>query len=261
MNASMCGRRTFRVELPLYLPLDGACCEKELPVKTLLKWAVGIVVVVVLLAIGALLALDPVVKKAAEVGIAKQTGLDAKIGNLEIGVFSPKLTIENFKIYNSAAFGGSPMFDLTELHVEYDLEALKEQKLHFKMVRLHLNEVCIVKGLDGKFNIGSLSKTNAPGPSKKTRIDVGGKKHEFAGIDVLNLSLGKLRYVDMKQPDNVKETSFGTQNEIILDIKTEEDLRNKMIPILLKALPALSPVVFELLMQGNPDSSSPPPQK
>ncbi len=59
----------------------------------------------------------------------------------------------------------------------------------------------------------------------------------------------------------MKETSFGTQNEIITGIKNEEDLRNKMIPILLKALPALSPVVFELLMQGNPDSSSPPPQK
>ncbi|MST01325.1 MAG: hypothetical protein EXS29_08460 [Pedosphaera sp.] len=229
-----------------------------------MKWIVGIVVVLLLLAIGALFALDPVAKKAVEAGITKNTGLDTKIGKLEIGVFSPKLTIEDFKIYNSAAFGGSPLLDLKELHVEYDRDALKERRLHFKLVRLHLNEVSIVRGMDGKLNIGSLSKGNASGGVKggeKTEVDVGGKKHEFAGIDVLNLSLGKLRYVDMKEPGKVNETSFGTQNEIILDIKTEEDLRNKMIPILLKALPALSPVVFELLMQGNPDSSSPPPQK
>ncbi len=232
--------------------------------KTLLKWIIGIVVLLLLLGIGALLALDPVAKKAAEAGLAKQTGLDAKIGKLEIGIFSPKLTIENFMIYNSAAFGGSPLLDLKELHVEYDRDALKEQRLHFKLVRLHLNEVSIVRGIDGKLNIGSLPKGNSLNGGKggkKTEIDVGGKKHEFAGIDVLNLSLGKLRYVDMKEPNKVKETSFGTQNEIILDIKNEEDLRNKMLPILLKALPALGPVVFELLMQGKPDSSSVPPRK
>ncbi len=231
--------------------------------KTILKWFVGIVVVLLLLAIGGLLALDPVAKKAAEAGIAQQIGLDAKIGNLEIGIFSPKLTIENFKIYNSAKFGGSPMLDLAELHVEYDLEALKEQKLHFKMIRLHLKEVCIVKGLDGKFNIDGIikAKTDPEGKPKKTEVDVGGKKHEFAGIDVLNLSLGKLRYVDMKEPNKVQETSFGTQNEIITDIKNEEDLRNKMLPIVLKTLPALAPVAFDFLMQGKPDSSSTEPPK
>ncbi len=226
-----------------------------------LKWIVGIVVVLLLLAIGALLALDPLARKAVEVGITKNTGLDTKIGNLEIGVFSPKLTIESFKIYNSAAFGGSPLLDLKELHVEYDREALKEQKLHLKMLRLHLNEVTIVRSVDGKLNIGALSKPKPPGAPKKTEVEVGGKKHEFAGIDVLNLSLGKLRYVDMKEPDKATEASLGIQNEVITDIKTEEDLRNKMLPLLLKALPSLGPVAFELLMPAKTDSSPALPPK
>ena len=226
-----------------------------------LKWIVRVVVVVLLLAIGVLLALDPLAKKLAEAGIAKTTGLDTKIGNLEIGVFSPKLTIENFKIYNSAAFGGSPLLDLKELHVEYDREALKEQKLHLKMLRLHLNEVTIVRSVDGKLNIGALSKGKPPGVSKKTEVEVGRKKHEFAGIDVLNLSLGKLRYVDMKEPGKATEAWLGIENEIITGIKTEEDLRNKMLPLLLKSLLSLDPVVLESLMPAKPDSSPALPPK
>jgi hypothetical protein len=243
------------------LRLDGAGAAKGLPVKTFLKWIIGFVVVVLVLAVIALLALDPIAKRAAEAGIAKSTGLDAKIGRVEIGVFSPKLTVENFKIYNSPEFGGSPLLDLAEFHVEYDREALKEQKLHLKMLRVHLNEVTIVKSVEGKLNIGSISKAKPPGTAKKTEVDLGGKKHEFAGIDVLNLSLGKLRYMDMKQPDKAKEAALGIQNEIITGIKNEEDLRNKMLPLLLKALPSLGPVAFELLMQGNPDSSSVPAGK
>lgn len=49
-----------------------------------------------------------------------------RLGRLEIGLLNPKVTIENFVLYNAAEFGGAPMVDLPELHVEYDRPALRE---------------------------------------------------------------------------------------------------------------------------------------
>src|SRR5215218_3075556 len=106
--------------------------------KFVFRWIFRLFILVLILVIAGILLLDTIAKAVAEYRIKRETGLDVKIGKLEIGILNPKVTIENFVIYNSAEFGGSPLIDMPELHVEYDRPALLSHKLHYKLVRLNL---------------------------------------------------------------------------------------------------------------------------
>src|SRR5258708_17164575 len=112
--------------------------------KTLFRWAFRLLILLVVLLVAAVLLMDTIVRAVAENALRRQTGLDVKIGKFEVGLLNPKVTIENLVIYNSAEFGGSPLIDMPELHVEYDRDALFANKLHFKLVRFNLAQLNIV---------------------------------------------------------------------------------------------------------------------
>jgi len=109
------------------------------------------------------------------------------------------VTIENLVIYNSAEFGGSPLIDMPELHVEYDRDALFSNKLHFKLVRFNLAQVNIVEDTHGRRNLDVLQKhmEAADGHAVKTNKSSSSSQVRFAGIETLNLSLGKATFMRM----------------------------------------------------------------
>jgi hypothetical protein len=77
------------------------------------------------------------------------------------------------------------------------VRALAEGKLHVTLMRFNLAEVDVVRNEAGQTNTVNLtarsfSKPPARGGAKRLSDFV------FTGIDVLNLSLGKLQYVDLK---------------------------------------------------------------
>ena len=57
----------------------------------------------------------------------------------------------------------------------------------------------------------------------------GMQEMQFAGIDTLNLTFGKVVYVNLKPPRQVQEQKIGIQNEIFAGIKTAEDLQQKIL--------------------------------
>jgi hypothetical protein len=152
-----------------------------------------------------------------------------------VGLLSPVVNLEDFKLYNSAEFGGSPLLNLRELHVEYDATALRAQELHLKLLRLNLAEVNIVKDLAGRTNMAFLPgnlKLPPPGTKPGGKLKLG--DFTFTGIDTLNLTLGKLKYTDLKDPANDKEINLGVREEIYSNIKTEADLYGVGLMLLLK---------------------------
>jgi hypothetical protein len=101
--------------------------------------------VLVVLAIVAFLSWDWIVKKVAEKRIQAVTGMDTHMGKFFVGVKTPVIHIENFKLYNPAEFGGAPLVDLPELHLEYDKAALRAGKVRLKLLRVNLAEVNLVR--------------------------------------------------------------------------------------------------------------------
>lgn len=190
--------------------------------KWVFKWLFRLIFLLVVLIVALLLSKDTIIKAAAERQIRAQTGMDVKIGKFSVGIFSPVVTIENFKLYNSPEFGGTPFINIPELHVEYDRAALAKRRIHITLMRFNLAELNVVRNEAGQTNMVSLmARADAKvGGTRRKRA----ANYKFAGIDVLNLSLGKVRYLDLKDPRQNGELDISVKNQVFRNLKSERDV-------------------------------------
>lgn len=186
-----------------------------------LWWLTFVVLAVVVLA---LVYRNWIVREIAAQRIRQTTGLEAEIGGVSFSVLQPELTLENLRLYNSANFGGTLFMDVPEAHLEFDRTALRHHQFHLTLLRVRVNELDVVK--DGTHtNIFTIAQAVAPGKA-------GGGHREFApvngcafaGIDMLNLSLGTIKFIDLKNQGNNRALFVGLQNKIIRNVKTPADL-------------------------------------
>jgi len=203
--------------------------------KRIFKWLLRLVLVLVALAVLLFVFKDSILRAVVEQRIRSRTGMDVKIGKFSSGVFSPVVTLENLKLYNTAEFGGTPFLDVPELHLEFDPAALARHKLHVTLMRLNLAELDVVRNEAGQTNMaGILNRIQAPtskegGPSKLL------KDFEFTGIDVLNLTVGKARYIDLKEARNNREVRVNLQNQIFRNVKSDADAYGILFMIWLRS--------------------------
>jgi uncharacterized protein involved in outer membrane biogenesis len=210
----------------------GGCYHGSM--KMLFRWAFRIFILLVVLLVAGILLLDTIARSIAENRIRNETGMDVKMGSLSLGLLSPVITIENFKLYNTAEFGGSPFVEVPELHVEYDRSALFSRKLHCRLVRFDLAQVNVVQRKDGKTNIQALEETQRKAMRTTSGSgSKGGARFQFTGIEILNLSLGKATHVNLSNPSQVKEVNLNIRNQIIPNIKTEQDLESILAALVL----------------------------
>ena len=188
----------------------------------ILRWFVFLVIVLI---VAGMLLWNPMLKAFAEKGVRNATGMDTQIGNFSMGLLTPTLTVENLKIYNPPDFGGTPFLNIRELHVEYDRNALQKHILHITLLRLNLDENDVVKNQAGRTNIvGILSamQANKPGGGAKAVKRLAG--FQFTGIDVLNVSVGKARFIDLKNQNLNRWVDISLENQIIKNVKSPADL-------------------------------------
>jgi hypothetical protein len=204
-------------------------------VKWLVKWLLRLAFLVIVLVVLALVFKDSMLRIVAENRIRAQTGMDVRIGKFSSNLFSPIVTIENLRLYNTVEFGGAPFLNIAELHIECDPVALQQHKLRIKLARLNLVELDIVKNEAGQTNIFSLTKQLEGAGEKKNGLQdmLGG--FDFAGIDVLNLSLGKAKFIDLKDPKNNREIRVDLQNQIFKNVKAEPDIYGILFIIWLRS--------------------------
>jgi uncharacterized protein involved in outer membrane biogenesis len=219
--------------------------------KTLFKWAFRLVILMIILVVAAVMLTDTALKAFAERRIKDQTGLDVKIGNMQVSFLNRKVSIENFVVYNNADFGGSPMITMPELFLECDVDALQARKLSLKMARFNLSEINIVKNAAGKNNFEELMAKIDEGEKKaekegKKSVDT---KVEFDGIGTLNLTLGKIIYTDMKNPAHSKEFEMGIKNQVVTGLRTQDDVQQKLMPVLTRGVTSM---LFSGLISGDP---------
>jgi hypothetical protein len=174
------------------------------------------------------LSLDSILRVMLEHNIRAQTGMDAEIGKFHLDLFSPVITIKDFKLYNPPDFGGTLFLDIPEIHAEYDRAALlNKSELHVTFLRFNLGELDVVKNLAGQTNIFALSLSASAKKSGTNQATVNFKKqtgYDFKGIDVLNVSVGKVRLIDLKDPRNNREQTIGIENCVMKNVNSPEDL-------------------------------------
>jgi uncharacterized protein involved in outer membrane biogenesis len=197
--------------------------------KFLFKWTRRILLLLLLLAVLLVVFKNALLKALVQQRLRAQTGMQARIGKFEVSLTSPVIHIENFKLYNTADFGGSVFVSLPEIHAEYDPAALRSRHLHLKLLRLNLTEFNLVKNELGRTNLMELEKraqSRGRGKSFLNRLE---KQFSFNGIDTLNLSLGKIRFSDLKTPANNWALDLGVQNRVLKNVKSEADLQRALL--------------------------------
>jgi uncharacterized protein involved in outer membrane biogenesis len=188
--------------------------------RFLFRWAIFLFTILVVVVVAGILLLNTIVKQVMESRLRANTGMDARIGSVDVGLLTPTITIEKFRLYNTPDFGGSLFIDMPELHLEYDPTAFRSGALHFKLVRLNLAEMALIQDKKGRVNVQVMGK-KTQAASGKAKASSG--KFNFTGIDTLNLTLGKLRTYNLAT-DRGQEIDFNITNQISRNIKSTADL-------------------------------------
>lgn len=208
-------------------------------IRTIFRWAFRLFLVCVVLLIAGILLLDTIAREVLEYRLRNETGLEVKIGKVHIGLLHPEFSVENLVLYNSAEFGGSPLIDMPEMHVEYDRDALLSRRLHCHLVRFNLAEINLVDDTKGRRNVDVLQKkleaAGVGSSNKKSSPSGFSKSLEFAGIDTLNLTLGKATHLDMKQPGKVDQFRINVNHQVFTNIKSEKDFSGVLLVALLRS--------------------------
>jgi len=202
--------------------------------RAFLRWTKRVGLGVLALFLAAILFKDDIIKSVVARRIRAETGLDAKIGAFEVALLSPTVTIKNFRLYNTAEFGGSIFLDIPEFHVEYDRRALSLQKLHLALLRFNLAELHVVKNTSGQLNFEALSKKMQNRVTKQDKSTTTAMKYEFDGIDTLELTLGKAKFTDLGNPKKSDEREIGWTNQVVSNVKSVGDLYGGLFLIMLK---------------------------
>jgi len=209
--------------------------------KWLFKWLFRLLLLAAALVVILLLSLNSILRLYVQHQIRARTGMDAEIGRFSLGLVEPTVTIQNFKLFNPPDFGGTPFLSIPEIHVEYDRAALAKHRIHLTLMRFNLGELDIVKNEAGQTNLFSLGLTL---PSART---VSGRKaaqltadfkqqtgFDFTGIDVLNVSVGTARFIDLKDQSHNRTQKIGLENCVIKDVKTPTDLTGLALLVALR---------------------------
>lgn len=206
--------------------------------KWILKLLFRLFVLLVVLGVILFLSFNSISRVFVEHQIRAQTGMDAEIGKISMGLLTPTVTVENFKLYNSPDFGGTPFLKISELHIEYDRAALARHEIHMILVRFNLDEFDIVKSEAGQTNIFSRGITLPSKQFRGTNLMANLKRqtgYDFKGIDVLNVSIGKVRFIDLKDPQNNREQTIGIENLLVKNVKSPVDLVGLAVYVVLKS--------------------------
>jgi uncharacterized protein involved in outer membrane biogenesis len=194
--------------------------------KFIFKWLFRLFILVVVLAVVFFLSLNSILRVLVEHNIRAQTGLDAEIGKFSLGFFGPSVEIKDLKIYNPPSFGGTLFLDIPEIHAEFNRAALLRHEIHFTLLRLNLSEFDIVKNQAGQTNIFTLGLALPPkisGNGKTPSVNVL-PKTQFPPIDVLNVSIGTAKFIDLKDQRNNHEQDIGIEDCVIPNVKSGADL-------------------------------------
>jgi len=203
--------------------------------KWLFKWLFRLFLLAVVLVVILLLSLNSILRVVIENRIHAQTGMDAEIGKFSLSLVEPTVEIQNLRLFNPPDFGGTPFLNIPEIHVEYDPAALARHEIHLTLVRFNLGELDIVKNEAGQTNLFSLG---VPLAAKKNGGGAAGFKrqtgYDFKSIDVLNVSVGRVKFIDLKNQRNNREQTIGLENLVLKNVKSQADLAGLTVLVALR---------------------------
>jgi len=153
---------------------------------------------IVILGVVLVLARNLIIKAGAGATIKAISGVDMKIGTLDVGLFRPAVLIKDLKLFNPASFPEKLMMDMPELYVKYDLPSILKGFIHLPELRVNLKEFVVVKTPNGDINLNSLQSLQPKGEGNPPKMQ----------IDVMELNIGTVVYKEYRASAAPRVTEF-----------------------------------------------------
>jgi len=225
-------------------------------VRTLFKWLFRCALVVAIAATVAVLFRDTLVRRLVEWQVSRATGMEARIDYLHVGLAKPILRIGDLKLYHPPEFGGTTFAHIPEVYAQYDRGALWSGKLRFSQVRINLAEVSVVETRDGKTSAEFLVRRQqeaAEGIGNPLSLFL-----SFAGIDTLHLTLGRVRYANLRDATRAKSTVLDVQDLELKNVPSASDLTGLIAGVMIRnGVDFLGPAVRAAAREPRPESRAP----
>lgn len=232
--------------------------------KLLIGAAVAVTVITLLLVCGVAFGLDWFLKRTLTEQLRQSGVAEVEIGSLDVGILRPRLQIRDVKAFAQPRLGGVQVLDLPELFVEYDREALGKSELRLKQVRIVLSELAFVDGVEEKpvstmdmvrlfptqmaeFTNRVAGLTNQVDLEKAERLG----NLRFRGIDRLELTVGKVRFVDMKDPTAERVATLAIQRKVWNRLEGKGDVIPILVDLAVRSVVGAHPVTTQAPGKGK----------
>jgi len=180
-----------------------------------LRWVIRGLLVVCALMVAAWLLKDSFFRTLAERRLREKTGLTINIGQLKVNFISASVALREITALNPPGFGDTMWLHVREASGAFDVQQAKTNRLHFNELKFHLAELTVIRKPNGLLNLEAVKESIL---ARKRKLNF-----SFGGIDKLELSLERVNYIDEQQPTNSLQLDLGIQNEVVTNLRTEEE--------------------------------------
>lgn len=194
---------------------------------------------------------DRLTRSTLAYALSAQLGAGVRLDEARLGFRDSSLLLRNLVLSNPPGFGPRALLILPELYVAYDPGAAASNRVRFREVRLHLEELNLEVDAAGRTNLMELAASAArarglaPGPMNTNLLTTLEFGDRFDGIDQLSLTLGRIAYRDQRNPTRNRAFQLGITNRTFSQVTSPTQL---------------VPLAIEILMRGGWSSDPPAPR-
>jgi len=193
--------------------------------RFLFRWAFRLLILLLVVAIGLFLTKDALAKWWI-VSEFREQGMDAKIGQLDIGFpLNSTVAASDIRIFNLPEYGGSQMLHIDDLFIDCDFSELmnvrRKLKPHFRQVRIGITEFNLVETKGGERNLLSLPDAVA----KSSAHLALGESPLYFTIGNLNFSWERLKSTNLADAGKSRDVNINIEGYTVQDVEKLSDLR------------------------------------
>ena len=193
--------------------------------RFLFRWAFRLLILLLIMAIGLFLTKDALAKWWL-VSQFREQGMDARIGQLEIGFpLNSTVSAYDVTIWNLPEYGGAPMLEIDDLFIDCDFSELmnvrRKLKPHFRLVRIGITEFNLVETKGGSRNLISVPDALAKS-SAQLALD---ESPLYFTIRNLNFSWERLKFTNLADAGKSRDVNINIEGYTVQDVEKLSDLR------------------------------------
>lgn len=171
-------------------------------------------------------------------------GAPVEINKLNINLFAGEVGIEGLKIRNPNGFNEKLIAIIPEIFIHVDWNALFQNRIHVREIRLNLDEITVERNQSGAVNLMELGAVKKPSkksqtaeaplqpsePSPASQKPAEPAKPPAVQIDTVSLSLGRARYVDYTSGQAVARTfPLEIRNSVLRDVTDPAQITQQIV--------------------------------